>query len=103
MRILKFKKKYGEMISSGRKRMTIRIEANFKPGEIVTLEVGGERIGEAVIREVEEVSVEELSDEIAREDGFESLRELLEELRSIYGDEALRERKRLKLIRFEKL
>lgn len=103
MRTLKFKKKYREMIISGRKRATLRKEADFDLGDIVILEVGGERIGEAVIKGVEEVSVEELNDEIAREDGFENLHELLEELRSIYGEEILAGGVKLKLIRFERL
>lgn len=103
MRTLKFKRKYREAIVSGRKRTTIRRESDLKPGELVVVEVGEERIGEALIKCVDEVDFNELSEELAREDGFESLSELLRELRSIYGDDALRNGVKFKLIRFELL
>ncbi|MEM3446152.1 MAG: ASCH domain-containing protein [Candidatus Korarchaeum sp.] len=101
MKVLRFKGKYKHAIASGRKRATVRRESDLKPGDFVLIEAGGERLGEALIRCVEEILVDELSDEIAREDGFESLSELLNELGSIYGVEALRSGNKFKLIRFE--
>ncbi|RDD53132.1 MAG: ASCH domain-containing protein [Candidatus Korarchaeota archaeon NZ13-K] len=101
MKVLRFRGKYRDAIISGRKRTTIRRESSLRPGDLVMVEVGEERIGEALIKCVEEVCVEELNDELAEEDGFGSLSELLMELRSIYGDDVLREGTKLKLIRFE--
>ncbi len=103
MRTLRFKRKYREAIISGRKGITIRRESDLRPGDLVVLEVGEERIGEALIKCVDEVRSDELNEEIAREDGFESLSELLDELRSIYGDDALMKGVKFKLIRFEML
>ncbi|MDW8036317.1 MAG: ASCH domain-containing protein [Candidatus Korarchaeum sp.] len=101
MRVLRFKIKYKDAIASGRKKATLRMESDLKPGDLVTIEIGRERLGEALVKCVEEVRVDDLSDELAREDGFESLRELLIELKSIYGDKALRSGTKFKLIRLE--
>lgn len=101
MRVLRFKGKYRDAIASGRKRATLRMESDLKPGDLVTIEIGGERFSEAMVKCVEEVRVEDLTEELAREDGFENLSELLMELRSIYGEESLRSGTKFKLIRFE--
>jgi hypothetical protein len=99
MKVLKFKGKYKDWIISGRKRSTIRMETSLNPGDLVYLEAGEERIGEAIIREVRELSLEEIDDDLAREDGFKSVDDLINELISIYGDEIFN--RRLKLIRFD--
>jgi hypothetical protein len=99
MKVLKFKGKYKSWIISGRKRSTIRMETNLNPGDLVYLEAGEERIGEAIIREVRELSLGEIDDDLAREDGFQSVDDLIDELISIYGDEIFN--MRLKLIRFD--
>jgi hypothetical protein len=99
MKVLKFKGKYKSWIISGRKRSTIRMETSLNPGDLVYLEAGEERIGEAIIREVRELSLGEIDDDLAREDGFKSVDDLINELISIYGDEIFN--RRLKLIRFD--
>jgi len=99
MKVLKFKGKYKDLIISGRKRSTIRMETILNPGDLVYLEAGEERIGEAIIREVRELSLEELDDYLAREDGFQSVEDLINELASIYGDEIFN--RRLKMIKFD--
>ncbi|ACB07799.1 ASCH domain-containing protein [Candidatus Korarchaeum cryptofilum] len=99
MKVLKFKGKYKSWIISGRKRSTIRMETSLNPGDLVYLEAGEERIGEAIIREVRELSLGEIDDDLAREDGFQSVDDLIDELISIYGDEIFN--RRLKLIRFD--
>ncbi len=99
MKVLKFKGKYKDSIISGRKRSTIRMETILNPGDLVYLEAGEERIGEAIIREVRELSLEELDDYLAREDGFQSVEDLINELASIYGDEIFN--RRLKMIKFD--
>jgi hypothetical protein len=99
MKVLKFKGKYKSWIISGRKRSTIRMETSLNPGDLVYLEAGEERIGEAIIREVRELSLGEIDDDLAREDGFQSVYDLIDELISIYGDEIFN--RRLKLIRFD--
>jgi hypothetical protein len=99
MKVLKFKGKYKDWIISGRKKSTIRMETSLNPGDLVCLEAGEERIGEAIIREVRELSLEEIDDDLAREDGFKSVDDLINELISIYGDEIFN--RRLKLIKFD--
>ncbi len=99
MKVLRFKGKYKDLIISGRKRSTIRMETSLNSGDLVYLEAGEERIGEAIVREVRELSLEELDDDLAREDGFQSVKDLIDELTSIYGDEIFY--RRLKLIKFD--
>jgi len=98
---LKFKGKYKEALISGRKKTTLRLSTELKPGDIVILEAGEEELGEAVIERVLDIRIEELTDKHAAEDGFSSKAELLRELKSIYGSSVLREGTRLKLIKFE--
>lgn len=101
MKKLRFRGKYREKILEGIKRTTLRRETMLKPGDKVLVEVGNEKIGEALIREVRELYVEELTERHAKEDGFPSLDKLLRELKSIYGEEVLRKGTKLKLIRFD--
>ena len=97
---LKFRERYKEALLSGRKRTTLRRDTKLKPGDRVTVRAGNERIGEALITEVEDIAVEELTDHHAKEDGFTNLEELLRELKSIYGRDVLKKGTKLKLIRF---
>ncbi len=82
---LKFRKKYKDAIVSERKVTTIRLNTKLKPGDVVDVIVGDERIGKATVEDVSESSIGDLTDEHARRDGFSSRDELIKELFSIYG------------------
>ena len=79
-----FKKKFLDLIRSGRKRQTIRIwpKRRLRPGQREF--VPG--LGLIRITAFESVRPEDLSEDDARLDGFESRAALLDELRSLYGD-----------------
>jgi len=79
-----FKKKFLDLIRSGRKRQTIRIwpKRRLRPGQREF--VPG--LGLIRITAFEGVRPEDLSEDDARLDGFESRAALLDELRSLYGD-----------------
>ncbi|RLI30216.1 MAG: hypothetical protein DRO46_01005 [Candidatus Hecatellales archaeon] len=82
---LNFSKEYKQKILSGEKRSTIRLRTSLKLGEIVEVNVGGEKIGTAQIVKVERKRLEQLTDNDARQDGFRNVKELLRALRKHYG------------------
>ncbi len=82
---LNFSKEYRDKILSGLKSSTIRLKTSLKPGEIVEVNVGGEKIGTARITMVERKKLYELTDADAQRDGFKNRRELLKALRKHYG------------------
>ena len=86
MKHLEFKDKYRKLLLDGKKRATIRLYTNLKPGDEVFVHCGGKIIGVAEIEDVQEKNIDELSEEDAKIDGFESLDDLIREIRSIYGD-----------------
>ncbi len=86
MKHLEFKDKYRELLKSGKKTATIRLQCPFKKGQEVFVHCGGEIIGTAKIIDVQEKKPEELTEDDAKADGFESLEDLLEELRRLYGN-----------------
>ena len=85
MKHLEFKDKYKELLKSGKKTATIRLQCPYKRGQEVFVHCGGEIIGTAKIIDIQEKKLEELTEEDAKADGFSSLEELLEELRKLYG------------------
>ena len=88
MKHLEFKRKYADLLLSGKKRITIRNWTNLKAGDEVYVHCGGKIIGKAKISAVERKKISELTDEEARLDGFSSREDMLEELERIgYGDE----------------
>jgi len=88
MKHLEFKRKYADLLLSGKKRITIRNWTNLKVGDEVYVHCGGKIIGKAKISAVERKKISELTDEEARLDGFSSREDMLEELERIgYGDE----------------
>jgi hypothetical protein len=96
MKHLEFKDKYKELLKSGKKTATIRVQCYVKKGDEVFVHCGGRIIGTAKIIDVEEKSLDELSDEDAKADGFSSKEELLEEIKKLYGNP-----KKVYLIRFK--
>ncbi len=86
MKHLEFKDKYRNLLLNGKKRATIRIYTNLKPGDEVYIHCGGKIIGIAEIEDVQEKRIDELTEEDAKIDGFESLDELIREIKGIYGD-----------------
>ncbi len=96
MKHLEFKHKYEDLLRSGKKTATIRLQCPFKEGQEVFVHCGGKIIGTAKILNVEEKRLEELTEEDAKADGFSSLKELLEELKSLYGNP-----EKVYVIRFE--
>ncbi len=96
---LKFRKKYREAIISERKVTTIRLNTKLKPGDVVDVIVGEERIGKATVEDVSESSIGDLTDEHAKRDGFSSRDELIKELFSIYGK--LKSDTKVKIIKFK--
>ena len=88
MKHLEFKRKYADLLLSGKKRITIRNWTNLKAGDEVYVHCGGKIIGKAKISAVERKKISELTDEEARLDGFSSREDMVEELERIgYGDE----------------
>ena len=86
MKHLEFKDKYKELLKSGKKTATIRLQCPFKKGQEVFVHCGGKIIGTAKIIDIQEKKLEDLTEEDAKADGFSSLEELLEELRNLYGN-----------------
>ncbi len=86
MKHLEFKDKFRELLKSGRKTATIRLQCPYKKGQEVFVHCGGKIIGTARIIDIQEKKLEELTEEDAKADGFESLEDLLEELRKLYGN-----------------
>ncbi len=86
MKHLEFKDKFRELLKSGRKTATIRLQCPYKKGQEVFVHCGGKIVGTARIIDIQEKKLEELTEEDAKADGFESLEDLLEELRKLYGN-----------------
>jgi len=86
MKHLEFKDRYRDLLISGKKRATIRVQCPYKKGQKVYVHCGGEIIGVARITDIEEKRIDELTEEDAKEDGFESLEELINEIKKIYGN-----------------
>ncbi len=86
MKHIEFKDKYKELLKSGKKTATIRMNCYVKEGEEVFVHCGGKIIGTAKIKKVEERSIEEIDDNLAKADGFENKDILIEEIKRIYGN-----------------
>ncbi len=86
MKHLEFKEKFMDLLRSGKKTATIRLQCPYKKGQEVFVHCGGRIIGTAKIIDIEEKRLDELTDEDAKADGFESREELLEEIRRLYGN-----------------
>ena len=86
---LVFRKKYVELLLSGRKRTTIRLGKVRIRSRVVVIAQGQTPVALARVEEVRYKKVRDLTEEDAREDGFKNLIELFRELRSIYGDFSL--------------
>ncbi len=84
MKHLEFRRKYLDLLISGKKRSTIRKRAYVIPGETVFVHCGGMIIGKAKITSVRKISLENIDDKIAEMDGFSSIHELLDEINSYY-------------------
>lgn len=86
MKHLEFKDKFRELLKSGRKTATIRLQCPYRIGDEVFVHCGGKIIGTAKIVDIQEKKIEELTEEDAKADGFSSLDELLKEIRKLYGN-----------------
>ncbi|MFP3265812.1 MAG: ASCH domain-containing protein [Acidilobus sp.] len=84
--VLTFKRKYLNLILSGRKRSTIRLGSFQVRGKYLKVVSSGRPVAVVQVDRVIHKKVKELTDEDARLDGFKGLPELFRELRSIYGD-----------------
>ncbi len=89
MKHLEFKRKYLDLLLSGKKRSTIRKRVYVKPGDEVYIHCGGMIIGKAKIISIREININEVDDEIARMEGLNSKDELLNELSDYYQDSDL--------------
>ncbi|WP_457549833.1 ASCH domain-containing protein [Archaeoglobus sp.] len=85
MKHLEFKDKYKELLLSGRKKATIRLQCYVREGDEVFVHCGGKIIGTAKIKKVEERSLEDVDEELAKADGFNSKEELINEIKKLYG------------------
>jgi len=83
---LNFKKEYKEILLSGRKMTTIRMNTDLKPGDIVELIAGGESCGYAKVKNIIRKRVSELSRKDAVRDGFKSVKELFKTLKKYYNE-----------------
>jgi len=96
MKHLEFKEIYRDLLLSGRKRATVRLQCYVKEGDEVFVHCGGKIVGTARIRKVEEKFLDEIDNDVARDDGFESKEELIKSIREIYGNP-----KKVYVIRFD--
>ena len=81
---IEFKGKYKKLLTSGKKRSTIRRRCYVREGEDVFVHCGGKIIGKAKILKIEEKRLEELDDSVARAEGFKNREELINEIKKIY-------------------
>jgi hypothetical protein len=84
--MLTFKKRYVDLILSGRKRSTIRLGNLYVKGKYIKAVSSGRVVAVVQVERVVHKKVKDITDEDARLDGFKGLPELFRELRSIYGD-----------------
>ncbi len=80
------KREFWPLVREGKKRITIRKFAPFRPGEIVQIHSGGKIVGEARIVNVYRKKLGEIGKEEARKEGM-PLSKLLRLLRRTYGDD----------------
>ena len=85
MKHLEFRRKYLNLLKSGKKRSTIRKKAHVKTGDHVLVHCGGMIIGKAKIISIKKIRIDSIDDEIARMEGFSSRSELVKELRNYYS------------------
>ena len=81
---IEFKGKYKKLLTSGKKRSTIRKRCYVREGEDVFVHCGGKIIGKAKILKIEEKKLEELDNSIAMVEGFKNRDELINEIKRIY-------------------
>ncbi len=86
MKHVEFKERYKDLLLSGRKKVTVRVQCYVKEGDEVFVHCGGKIVGTAKITKIEERSLDEIDERIAKADGFESKDELINEIREIYGN-----------------
>ena len=100
MKHLQFDGKYIELLKTGRKKLTIRIEKpNLKKGDIVIVHAGGKVIGKFKIVDIYTKKLYQITDEEAQLDGFKNKDELLKALKEHYP--WIKEDKEIVIIRFE--
>jgi len=100
MKQLNFKKEYKEILQSGQKITTIRMNTDLKPREIVEIVAGGESCGYARIKSIVKKKISEINNKDAKKDGFKNRKELLKALKKIYGK--ITPETQVYIIRFEK-
>jgi len=98
VKILRFKKKYGEKIKSGEKKTTIRLSTKLKPGDTVKIFAGEESLGKARIISIKRKRMSELTERDAERDGFNSVDELRRALKKHYRN--ISERSFVSIIEF---
>ncbi|MEB3844739.1 MAG: ASCH domain-containing protein [Desulfurococcales archaeon] len=84
-RHIMLKKKYGDMLLSGKKTTTIRVGIVKPRYDTLIVHSGGRPIAIVRIEDVTVKRVSELTDEDARRDGFPDRSTLIEALRKMYG------------------
>ncbi|MHC4663613.1 MAG: ASCH domain-containing protein [Planctomycetota bacterium] len=91
MPTLLFKKKYHDLIRSGKKTQTIRLweKCWIKEGRDYRVY----NLGVLHVTRIDHIPVSELTERDAKLDGFESLEKLLDEIRKIYDEKSLAGRK----------
>ena len=100
MKHLQFDRKYTELLKTGRKKLTVRIEKpNLKKGDVVIVHAGGKVIGKFKILDVYTKKLYQITNEEARLDGFRNKDELLEALKEHYP--WIKENKEIVIIKFE--
>ncbi len=100
MRHLQFDGKYYELLKSGKKKATIRLEKpKVKVGDVVYIHSAGKVLGKAKITRIITKKISQLTDEDARLDGFKSRSELIRALKEHYPQ--LRGDKEIVIIEFD--
>jgi len=83
---IEFKKKYKNLLKSGKKKCTVRKRCYVKEGDEVFVHCGGKIIGKAKILKVEGKKLNELDEDVAKAEGFSTKEELLNEIKKLYGN-----------------
>ncbi|HIP66773.1 MAG TPA: ASCH domain-containing protein, partial [Candidatus Nanopusillus sp.] len=100
MKHLQFDGKYTELLKTGKKRLTIRIEKpNLRKGDIVIVHAGGKVIGKFKILDIYTKKLHQITDEEAQLDGFNNKEELFRALKEHYP--WIKENREIVIIRFE--
>ena len=100
MKHLQFEGKYKDLIKSGKKRLTVRIQKpKLHPGDIVIFHAGGKAIGKFKIKRIYTKKLYQITDEEAKLDGFKSKDQMIRSIKLHYP--RIKDNKEVVLIEFE--